>query len=752
MKISVRLPLTITALIVLPIVVAFYLGYGYIHEELHVSNENKLVAIAKIRTQQVKEYLDSHEERLQAISEDDGLKEALLSRKESLEHGRMRSHLSAILAATNANRVVCFDANGNYIDSTDGAADQANVLAYKNVQKENQKHVYTYLFKDKQPRIGMIKGVYRDGALIGFIAYSFGHEWLDAINSDYVGLGRTGEVTMAGWSVDKVPYRFTRLRFAEYSSTPGVVNIKQPKLAMTAALKGIEGFSHDYLDYRGVSVIAATGYLKKYGIAIVAKVDTDEAHESIRRIMTLSAAALFISLAVLMILVWFALRKLGRRIELHAKTAQKISDGDLDARLYDIEKDELGQLCTVLNDMTKKLVGMNNELERRVAAAVKDIQEAHDKFRYIFEYSPVGKSITSPSGDIQVNHSFCKILGYSEEELKDGRWQDITHPDDIELTNRFLAPLLAGEQESTRFTKRYFHKNGSVVWADVSTALRRDSLGSPVYFISSVMDITERKLVEEELHKTHENLEKVVLERTAKLQEANKELESFAYSVSHDLRTPLRAIDGFSHQLLKRYTDKLDDEGKRYLNIVRDNAKKMAQLIDDILAFSRMGRLDISLSQVDMRAVATEVYEELRTSATGREIAMRFASALPLSRGDYAMIRQVWVNLINNAIKFTRPKELAQIEVGGYGEGGENIYYIKDNGVGFDMQYADKLFGVFQRLHSVEEFEGTGIGLAIVNRIVTRHGGRTWAIGKVGEGATIYFTLPILGEKNDNSK
>jgi C4-dicarboxylate-specific signal transduction histidine kinase len=162
MKISVRLPLTIMALIVLPIGVAFYLSYGYIHEELHASNESKLVAIAKIRTQQVKEYLDNYEERLQAIAEDSGLKEALLSRKESLEHGRMRSRLNAILAATNAKRVVVYDANGNHIDSTDGAPDQANALAYVNVQKKNQKYVYTYLFKDKQPRVGMIKGVYQE--------------------------------------------------------------------------------------------------------------------------------------------------------------------------------------------------------------------------------------------------------------------------------------------------------------------------------------------------------------------------------------------------------------------------------------------------------------------------------------------------------------------------------------------------------------------------------------------------------------
>ncbi len=243
-------------------------------------------------------------------------------------------------------------------------------------------------------------------------------------------------------------------------------------------------------------------------------------------------------------------------------------------------------------------------------------------------------------------------------------------------------------------------------------------------------DITARKQAEIALH-----------ERTSQLEDVNKELESFAYSVSHDLRVPLRAIDGFSHQVLKHYADKLDDEGKRYLVVVCENAKKMGQLIDDILAFSRMGRLEISMVEVSMEGLAYEVSEELKLGIAGRELAMKI-TPLPPCRGDLAMLRQVWVNLLGNAIKFTRTKA-AVIEVGGHTEGAENIYYVKDNGAGFDMQYADKLFDVFQRLHGNEEFEGTGIGLAIVKRIIVRHGGRVWAEGKVDEGAMFYFALPI---------
>lgn len=232
-----------------------------------------------------------------------------------------------------------------------------------------------------------------------------------------------------------------------------------------------------------------------------------------------------------------------------------------------------------------------------------------------------------------------------------------------------------------------------------------------------------------------------LLSYTAQLEDTNKELEAFSYSVSHDLRAPLRAIDGFSRVILEDYVDKLDDEGKRFLNIIRGNTQKMGQLIDDLLVFSRFGRQAIRASDIDMAKLAKAVSEEIKLAVPERKVQFTINTLSP-AQGDKAMIRQVFANLLSNAIKFTRPKENAMIEVVGSNEGDENIYYVKDNGVGFDMQYVNKLFGVFQRLHSTEEFEGTGVGLAIVQRIIHRHGGRVWAEGKVNEGATFFFTLP----------
>ncbi len=248
--------------------------------------------------------------------------------------------------------------------------------------------------------------------------------------------------------------------------------------------------------------------------------------------------------------------------------------------------------------------------------------------------------------------------------------------------------------------------------------------------------VIQRKQAEEAIKQLNQDLQR----QTVELEAANKELEAFSYSVSHDLRAPLRAMNGFSRILLKEYAPQLAPEAKRYLQMVRDNAQQMGQLIDDLLTFSRLSRSPLKKQPVAPTAIACLALTELRHEQENRQVEMSI-SDLPVCQADPALLKQVWVNLLANALKFTRQRQIARIEVGYQQADGELVYFVKDNGVGFDMQYAHKLFGVFQRLHRAEEYDGTGVGLAIVRRIIDRHGGRVWAEAKVNEGATFYFTL-----------
>ena len=276
----------------------------------------------------------------------------------------------------------------------------------------------------------------------------------------------------------------------------------------------------------------------------------------------------------------------------------------------------------------------------------------------------------------------------------------------------------------------------------------RDTQGSITGSVVVGRDITKQKQAEEEIIKLNDELEQRVFERTSQLEIANKELEAFSYSVSHDLRAPLRAIDGFTNILMEDYESSLDEEGKRLCNVISRESKRMGVLIDDLLAFSRLSRREMSFNSVDMQTLVNSVFDELCNGEDGRLIDFR-PGKLPSIEGDEALLRQVWTNLLANAFKFTSRKERAIIEVGSIQNKDETIYYVRDNGAGFDMEYVGKLFGVFQRLHSDSEFEGTGVGLAIVQRVIHRHGGRVWAEGITGEGAIFHFAIPQKEEHHE---
>ncbi|PKM96555.1 MAG: hypothetical protein CVU79_12875 [Elusimicrobia bacterium HGW-Elusimicrobia-3] len=369
------------------------------------------------------------------------------------------------------------------------------------------------------------------------------------------------------------------------------------------------------------------------------------------------------------------------------------------------------------------------------------LRESEEKLRSAFAKAAIGFAITSPNGRfVDANPAYCALTGYDIWELRTLEFPQLIHPDDFAENMKRIKRLLAGEITGFVVQNRYVRKGGGAVWVQKSVSLVRDAEGAARWIIALVEDITMRKQAEEAVREAHDQLQ----DHAGRLQETNKELESFAYTISHDLRAPLRAINGFSRILSEEFGPSLGEEGKRRLGVIETNAIKMGALIDDLLAFSRAGRTAMSTSKIDMNSLVADVVETLKASHADGKTDIH-VDALAAAHGDPALIRQVLANLIENAMKFSRKKPEPRLEVGSFERNGDRVYFVKDNGVGFDMKYHDKLFGVFNRLVSEQEFEGTGVGMAIVQRLVSRHGGRVWAEAEPGEGATFFFTLKCKG-------
>jgi PAS domain S-box-containing protein len=363
------------------------------------------------------------------------------------------------------------------------------------------------------------------------------------------------------------------------------------------------------------------------------------------------------------------------------------------------------------------------------------LRDSETKFRMLAESSTFAIIMHQGDSWIYANPAAKEISGYGKDDLDGMHFWDIVHPDHKDMVKQRGLDRQQGKVVPDTYEFKIITKSGKEKWVSLTgTAIKYKD--KPTVLLS-IIDITERKLAEEQLAKQAAQLQ----ESTTQLEAANRELESFSYSVSHDLRAPLRAIDGFSRKLEREYGGKIDEKATNVISVIRNNVKLMVILIENLLSFSRVQKIDIKNSVIDMDKLAREVWDEIKEANKERQLNLKIKKILP-GYGDHALIKQVLFNLLSNAVKFTKNKEKGIIEVSSHNEADKVVYCIKDNGAGFDMEYYDKLFNVFQRLHSHEEYEGTGVGLAIVQRIINRHGGRVWAEGTVDKGATFYFTLP----------
>ncbi|MFH2218483.1 MAG: ATP-binding protein [Pseudomonadota bacterium] len=550
------------------------------------------------------------------------------------------------------------------------------------------------------------------------------------------------------------------------------------------ALEGKSGVGQ-FLDYRGEKVIGAYRWLERSNMALIVKQDESEALANALALRdTIFVIGMVASVLSILLSLYFS-RFITVPISRLVKGVREIGSGNLDYKIESKAKDEIGVLASAFNQMSaslKNITVSRNELEKEISDRKRAETAQQSERKRAQQYLNIaGVMIVAINADQTVslvNKKACHILGCDEADIVGKNWFDsFLREEEREAVKDIFNRIMSGEVEQAAYFENYILNSDDeprlVAW---NNSVLTNPEGHILGTLSSGEDITERRQIENELANHRKHLEESVSKRTAELNQriseveqlnsamvnlledlrisnenleirtrelkaVNRELESFSYSVSHDLRAPLRAVTGFSQILVEEYGHRLDAEGHRKLLVIQNSAMDMSQLIDDLLSFSRHGRKNLSLVDIDMAELAREVFDKLQIGVADPTARLNI-DTLPHAKGDRSMVREVYLNLLSNAIKYARSETETVIEVTGKADGDENIYSVKDNGIGFDMKYKDKIFDVFQRLHKSDEFEGTGVGLALVQRIVHRHGGRLWAEGEVDKGAVFYFSLP----------
>ena len=582
------------------------------------------------------------------------------------------------------------------------------------------------------------------GAFVGAVALEIDMAPIFKFIQDTTGLGTTGEALIARKEGNATVF-LSPLQHDPNAALKRVVSL-QEKIAVPAikAAQGENGSGITY-DYHGEEVLAAWRYIPFLRWGLVTKIDASEVFAPVRKLRVLViSVGIFIVLIGALAALAISRTVTGPILSLQ-KGAEAIAAGDLSHRVGTLAQDEVGRLSRAFDAMTdaidqrvrERTIELENAVaERKEAERILELANAYNRSLLEASLDPL---VTIDAGGkiTDVNVATEKVTGRSRAELIGTDFSDyFTEP----------AKAKAGYQQvfDEGFVMDYALEirrgDGHITPVLYNAAIYNDDAGNVIGVFAAARDITERKRAEDEIRKLNRELEARVIERTAQLEASNKELEAFAYSVSHDLRTPLRGIDGFSLALLEDYADKLDDIGKDYLERVRAGALKMGQLIDALLNLSRLTRGEIKRATVDLSILARNAADELKKSEPDRRVEFIIAGGVTV-KGDPVMLRAVMDNLLANAWKFTGKRDAARIEFGVKKADGKTAYFVRDNGSGFDMTYANKLFTAFQRLHGTTDFPGLGIGLATVQRIIHRHGGRVWAEGEVERGATFYFTL-----------
>lgn len=573
------------------------------------------------------------------------------------------------------------------------------------------------------------------GEFIGVIALQIDNEDINGIVNDYTGLGKTGETVTASKGVGEAVFAMPLRHDPEAVYKRIIPFGNQEGLPILEAVNGNKGRGLA-VDYRGKEVLAVWRYLPNIRWGVVVKIDANEAFAPVDRLKKWSMIVGFMTMAGAVAVVFFVSRSISGPIIQLTESTKIIGSGELDHKVDVVSHDEIGQLAVSFNEMTGKLRGAYLRQEKINARLQREIDEhklAEEKIRklsYAVEQSPSAVVITDVNGNIEyVNQRFSRLTGYTAEEVI-GQNPRILKSDNTrpETHKALWETIMSGKEWHGIFCNK--KKSGELFWESTSISPVRDPGGTITHYVALKEDITDKKLADEKLEYM-----------MADIQRSNKELEQFAYVASHDLQEPLRMVSSYMQLLQRRYKDKLDNDANDFINYAVDGSKRMQELIRDLLAYSRVGsRPGKELEPIDTETVLDHAIRNLGVSIKESGAVITHGS-MPTMFADGLQITQLFQNLISNAIKYCNEVP-PRIHISAEQNKKAVTFSVSDNGIGIDPQYYERIFTIFQRLHSREKYSGTGIGLAICKKIVERHNGKIWVESLPGEGSTFYFTIP----------
>jgi signal transduction histidine kinase len=667
-----------------------------------------LEAIARLKAEQIENWLDERQGDSEVLAGDVNLAE-LAERfarrgQDAVLAGRIMARLDQLRGSYHYDRIILLDSRSRLLLTSGAELEIAPVLSSLQQQAIADKRVQRRdIYRDREGHIHLdwyvplVVPDARGGRAVAVVVLRVtAQQFIFPLIQNWPTASASGETMLVHRDRDSVIY-LNELRHRQGSALTLEIPASSEQVAALSMGEVASG-SMRGTDYRDVPVLAAHLPVAGTDWHLVAKIDRDEVMAPLRNLVMWVSLIAFVAIAAVsaVLLMFWRQQQRAHRVEMREREMAAIERS-----------------------------------ERHFHSLFENMLEGYAHCRMLYR-----DGIPEDFVYIEVNPAFETLSGLKDVE---GRRAAELVPG-MRESNAELFEIYGRVAQSGQPEQFEMYVDMLDRWFEISVYCPE-----PEHFVAIFDNVTARKQYEVNIRALNEALERRVQERTAQLEATNKELEAFSYSVSHDLRAPLRSIAGFIELLKKHNYDATDDKSKHYMAVIEESAMQMGRLIDDILNFSRIGRAEMVLSQVDLNALLAEVRETLQPLAEGRRVEWKIA-ALPEVEGERSMLALVLQNLVDNALKFTRTRDAAEIEIG-CTDGGEGVWvcYVKDNGVGFDMRHADKLFGLFQRLHPQEQFEGTGVGLANVQRIVQRHGGRVWAESRVGEGATFYFALPKEG-------